>query len=80
MLYLKKSTTKIIDSRRLRCRHLQIFHVFYVAKNVINSDGQKPWTFLGNIIKPIIVEGCFDVHTEEDLIKTEKWLNENNNI
>lgn len=38
------------------------------------EDGQAPWTFMGNNIKPIIVEDSFDVHNLEDIIKTEKWL------
>jgi len=52
-------------------------HNFWVL-NMKNSrdwnDGQKPWVHLGNNIKPIIVDGCFDVHTLDDLIETEKWL------
>ncbi len=39
-----------------------------------NKQGQQPWTFMGNSIKPIIVEESFDVHDEDDIIKTEKWL------
>lgn len=39
-----------------------------------NEEGQQPWTFMGNHIKPIIVEESFDVHTEEDIAKTEKWI------
>ena len=38
------------------------------------DEGQQPWTFMGNNIKPIIVQESFDVHDEEDLLKTEKWL------
>lgn len=55
-------------------------HNFWVL-NVKNSlhcnNGQKPWTFLGNKIMPIIVEDCFDVHDLDDLKKTEKWLLQN---
>ena len=32
---------------------------------------------MGNKIKPIVVEESFDVHTEEDIVKTEKWLLKN---
>lgn len=39
-----------------------------------NDEGQQPWTFMGNNIKPIIIKESFDVHDEEDLIKTEKWI------
>lgn len=36
--------------------------------------GQLPWTFMGNNIKPIVVKESFDVHDEDDIRKTEKWL------
>lgn len=44
--------------------------------NSIYSDeeGQQPWTFMGNYIKPIVVQESFDVHDEEDIVRTEKWL------
>ena len=45
-------------------------------KNSLYSteEGQQPWTFMGNNIKPIVVEESFDVHDEDDIIRTEKWL------
>lgn len=39
-----------------------------------SEDGQQPWTFMGNNIKPIVLQESFDVHDEEDLRRTEKWL------
>lgn len=39
-----------------------------------SAEGQQPWTFMGNNIKPIIVKESFDVHDEDDIIRTEKWL------
>jgi len=39
-----------------------------------DEKGQQPWTFMGNNIKPIVVDESFDVHDEEDLLRTEKWL------
>lgn len=38
------------------------------------KEGQQPWTFMGNNIKPIIVQESFDVHDEEDIARTEKWI------
>lgn len=38
------------------------------------EEGQQPWAFMGNNVKPIIVKESFDVHDEEDIIRTEKWL------
>jgi CMP-N-acetylneuraminic acid synthetase len=55
-------------------------HNFWVMNLNISyyaPGGQKPWTFLGDKIKPIIVEESFDVHSRDDLIKTEKWLTSN---
>ena len=40
------------------------------------EEGQQPWTFMGNNIKPIVVKESFDVHDEEDIIRTEKWIKE----
>ncbi len=38
------------------------------------EEGQQPWTFMGNNIKPIVVKESFDVHDEDDIKRTEKWL------
>ncbi len=51
--------------------------VLNLAKSVYAKDGQPPWTFMGNRIKGLVTEGCFDVHTRDDLTLTEKWLVEN---
>ncbi len=50
------------------------FWVLNVKKAINCQNGQAPWTFMGNKIKPYIVDESFDVHDEDDLIKTEKWL------
>jgi N-acylneuraminate cytidylyltransferase len=55
------------------------FWTLNLKKSIYNvEEGQQPWTFMGNNIKPIIVQESFDVHDEEDILKTEKWLLENN--
>lgn len=41
-----------------------------------SNEGQEPWTFMGNNIKPIVVKESFDVHDEDDILRTEKWLME----
>lgn len=48
--------------------------VLSVDRGIRSLNGQPPWTCMGNKIKPYITEGCFDVHTTEDLKKTEEWL------
>ena len=44
---------------------------------VAGKGGQKPWDCMGSRIKPFVTEGCFDVHSLEDIKKTEKWIDEN---
>ena len=58
---------------------------FFLAHNfwVLNVDtlltgvGQQPWTFMGNKIKPYMINESIDIHTEEDLVRAELWLNKN---
>ena len=52
-------------------------HSFYVlrVKNCFKKDGQPPWNFMGNRVKPYKVDYSLDVHAEEDIFMTEKWLN-----
>lgn len=45
-----------------------------VERGIRSRHGQPPWTCMGSRIKPYVTEGCFDVHTLEDLKKTEEWL------
>ncbi len=53
------------------------FWILNMKNSLYSQNGQKPWVFLGNNIKPIFVDRCFDVHTKEDLLEAEKWLKEN---
>lgn len=41
-----------------------------------DSEGQQPWTFMGNYIRPIVVKESFDVHDEDDIKRSERWLTE----
>ncbi len=52
--------------------------VLRVTKTLKSSPlGEPPWNFLGDRVKPFITEGCFDVHTREDIQLTERWLKDN---
>ena len=53
------------------------FWVLNVKRSILSNKGQQPWNFMGNNVKPIIVEGCFDVHTIADLERTETWIKKN---
>lgn len=69
---------KISTNRQDLPMNFVLCHNFWTL-NLSNSlyskeEGQQPWTFMGNNIKPIIVKESFDVHDEEDIKRTEKWL------
>lgn len=72
------SGQKISTNRQELPKNFVLCHNFWTLnlKNSLYSktEGQQPWTFMGNNIKPIIVEESFDVHTPEDLIRTEAWI------
>jgi CMP-N,N'-diacetyllegionaminic acid synthase len=63
-----------LDDNYFLCHN---FWVLNIAQSIDKLDGFKPWVFLGKKVKPIIVKGCFDVHTVEDLEKTEAWVKQN---
>lgn len=50
------------------------FWALNVKKSIEYEKGQQPWSFMGNNVKPILVEEGFDVHILEDIQKTEKWI------
>lgn len=70
--------TKVSTNRQDLPLNMVLCHNFWTLnlKNSLYSkeEGQQPWIFMGNNIKPIIVEESFDVHDEEDILRTEKWL------
>jgi CMP-N-acetylneuraminic acid synthetase len=38
--------------------------------------GDGPWPCMGTRISPLLGYDCFDVHDEEDILRTETWLTE----
>ena len=59
---------------------------YFVSHNiwVINTKfilsgekGQEPWSFMGNNIKPYVIEESIDIHDKIDLIVAKEWINEN---
>lgn len=69
---------KISTNRQELPQNFVLCHNFWTLKleNSLYSkdEGQQPWTFMGNYIKPIVVAESFDVHDEEDIKRTERWL------
>lgn len=74
------SGKQISTNRQDLCDCYYFCHNFWtlnLKKTIYSKDpGQPPWGFMGNNIKPIVVENCFDVHDMEDVVKTEQWLTE----
>ena len=56
-------------------------HNFWVLRTniILNKDnhGSPPWPFMGKNVKPFLVEEAFDIHTEQDLVKSSMWLDSN---
>jgi CMP-N,N'-diacetyllegionaminic acid synthase len=50
------------------------FWVLNVKESIYSSDGQPPWKFMGPRVKPYEIDWSIDIHTEEDLVKSEKWV------
>lgn len=50
------------------------FWTLNLKNSLYGCSGQQPWTFMGDNVKPVVVEDSFDIHDEDDIIKTEKWL------
>ena len=53
------------------------FWVLNVKNSILGTSGQLPWNFMGENVKPYRVSWSIDVHTEEDLINSEKWVKAN---
>ena len=49
---------------------------FWVIRLPLSEHGESPWTFLGETVYPYIVPPCPDIHTEIDILLSEKWLEE----
>ncbi|MFT5179657.1 MAG: CMP-N,N'-diacetyllegionaminic acid synthase [Candidatus Paceibacteria bacterium] len=55
-------------------------HNFWVLRNNNfdnETEGQMPWKFMGDRIKPYVIEQTFDVHESEDIKRVENWLTQN---
>lgn len=50
------------------------FWVLNTKKSIYSKKGQPPWTFMGNKIRPYIVEESIDVHDRDDIVSSTRWL------
>lgn len=53
------------------------FWVLNVANLYSGESGQPPWSFMGNKIKPYIIETSIDIHDKSDLMLAQLWLQKN---
>ncbi len=71
---------QISTNRQDLPRNYVLCHNFWTLRlsNSIygKEEGQAPWRFMGNHVKPVVVRESFDVHDMDDLYRTEKWLRE----
>lgn len=51
-------------------------HNFWLIKtnSIIKNDGEKPWSFLGKKVKPLIIKNSIDIHHKIDLELARKML------
>ena len=51
-------------------------HNFWLVKtaSIIENNGEKPWSFLGKNVKPLVIENSIDIHTEIDLDTAKRIL------
>lgn len=56
-------------------------HNFWVINTKIllqgKSEGQKPWTFMGNNIAHYLIDESIDIHKEIDLYIAKEWVKKN---
>ena len=74
------SDESIPTNRQMLPKTYFICHNFWTLniKSWINEEvpnGQKPWSFMGNKIKPLIVPKSHDIHSYDDAIVCENIIN-----
>lgn len=48
--------------------------VLNVKKLLSGEEGQAPWSFMGNNIKPYIIHDSLDIHDRADLLVAREWI------
>jgi len=54
-------------------------HSFWCIRtnNILSNHNFCPWNSLGTKVLPLLTENMFDIHSESDIEKSVKWLNDN---
>jgi|TARA_B110001450_G_C17666934_1_gene499989 CMP-N-acetylneuraminic acid synthetase len=47
------------------------------TKNIGSNFNFSPWNALGDRVMPLVREGMFDIHNEDDVIRAKDWLTTN---
>jgi len=77
----KKSGSRLSSNRQDLEPAFFLCHNFWLISVKNQRDGwtgEYPWPFLGNNILPVEIEKTHDIHNEEDIHTSQKWLIENN--
>ena len=53
------------------------FWAIRLSNGALPASGYPPWTFMGNRVKPLVIDEGFDVHEIEDLARCEAWVQQN---
>ncbi len=53
------------------------FWTLRISKSIQAKEGQQPWTFMGDNIKSLILDGGPDVHEKGDIESCKNWLKNN---
>ena len=78
-MYDKRSCGNISTNRQDLQPCYFLAHNFWVlnVKEMLSGKvGQPPWSFMGNKIKPYIIDSSIDIHDKEDLFLAELWIKE----
>lgn len=53
------------------------FWVLHVASLLSGKPGQQPWSFMGDRIKPYLIDSSIDIHHKVDLLVAKDWIEHN---
>lgn len=79
--YFDFGTSKISTNRQELPPNYYFSHNFWAIRlenGNLPTHGLQPWTFMGDKVKPLVIEEGFDVHTLADIERCEEWIKENN--
>ena len=79
-MFYKDFDGKISTNRQDLTPCYFLAHNFWVirAETLLNhEEGQPPWAFMGNRVKPYEIDHSIDIHSAEDLLLAVEWVKRN---